>query len=910
MGKSLHATLKELIHAPTFAARESIVDPRRTLAPGRSALPRPSPRREILDDLFRHIERSAQSHGIGWAEWLSISTATLFALDSPGSLAHMHRYAVREPKIALEERVHRACLMREVGLKCIGFIGIPKVINNLAALRAAVEEDRQVADALPTTPRRNLSPAQYDEARTAGRALWDSIYQPKAQRLESVLARSHPDLGHFILQQEYGPLFAPPSSYLPEHAPTPVWEVGRIRTSLVAIAALRAQGGVGPQVTSHVWGLLKARGASEAGAQSAGLDFLTTQEGAQWTIEIVNESTEPKMWSATRQCHVYSGDYMESIHALAQQGDVAKLAALLGSGTAKAMDRDEEGVTPLHWAAINSQHGACRLLIDAGADVNAPGGELKATPLQWCARNGDLPTIQLLLERGGDPLYRDAQGFNVLHLVTHSSSVMPIVYMLQRDEFTGSRIDIVDPEGHTALMWAAYQGDAISVEILLQHGASVDVTDKGSLTPLHWAVVYGNKLCIRRLLAAGASLTARDANDQTPEELAVKLNTIGAFDAALNELGWDHTGKPTRGVIPRPLRRPLTYAIHITGFGLCYAYLNRLPWFLQLPAAAAALVTMHITIAVLCTQTWGRFALQVSDYYQSLLVVSLFWPFILWLRDMVHVTADAWLRNAVLGTFLPLTMILLYVNVNSDPGFCPKPASEEERRQEVIEMAKTGQLNGMMYCVSCMARRPMRSRHCHLCGRCVARGDHHCPWITNCVGVGNHRLFVVMLVTVQISIFSFYSLAYTYFKRTITQEAIDDIDWCPLPRSFCVAARQDGWIVYCTCWIIFAMVWLLILLAVQLLFAARQLTTYEASNLRRHGYMASATSQREQSGLPQNDEPHTCAAHKKPRSGLGCFMQALVGTQISFGAEERAKIRAAEKRNPFNRGMKYNLYGE
>lgn len=27
----------------------------------------------------------------------------------------------------LAERVDRACLMREVGLKCIGFIGIPKV---------------------------------------------------------------------------------------------------------------------------------------------------------------------------------------------------------------------------------------------------------------------------------------------------------------------------------------------------------------------------------------------------------------------------------------------------------------------------------------------------------------------------------------------------------------------------------------------------------------------------------------------------------------------------------------------------------------------------------------------------------------------------------------------------------------
>lgn len=44
--------------------------------------------------------------------------------------------------------------MREVGLKCIGFIGIPKVINQLAALRKAVEEDNELIKSLPKEPRR------------------------------------------------------------------------------------------------------------------------------------------------------------------------------------------------------------------------------------------------------------------------------------------------------------------------------------------------------------------------------------------------------------------------------------------------------------------------------------------------------------------------------------------------------------------------------------------------------------------------------------------------------------------------------------------------------------------------------------------------------------------------------------
>ena len=72
----------------------------------------------------------------------------------------------------------------------------------------------------------------------------------------------------------------------------------------------------------------------------------------------------------------------------------------------------------------------CRYLLDHGAEVDPIGGELKATPLQWAARNGHLYVVHLLLSRGADPNIRDGQGFNTLHLITHSSAVMPLLYMV------------------------------------------------------------------------------------------------------------------------------------------------------------------------------------------------------------------------------------------------------------------------------------------------------------------------------------------------------------------------------------------------------------------------------------------------------------------------------------------------
>ena len=56
------------------------------------------------------------------------------------------------------------------------------------------------------------------------------------------------------------------------------------------------------------------------------------------------------------------------------------------TSTANANDRDGQGITALHWAAINNHVLACKLLLERGADVDARGGDLDATPLQWAAR--------------------------------------------------------------------------------------------------------------------------------------------------------------------------------------------------------------------------------------------------------------------------------------------------------------------------------------------------------------------------------------------------------------------------------------------------------------------------------------------------------------------------------------------
>ena len=58
-----------------------------------------------------------------------------------------------------------------------------------------------------------------------------------------------------------------------------------------------------------------------------------------------------------------------------------------------------------------------------------------------------------------------------------------------------------------------------------------------------------------------------------------------------------------------------------------------------------------------------------------------------------------------------------------DPGYVPKSGSRSHQKTVMEELLELWQFDEQHFCVNCMIRTPLRSKHCRRCKRCVAKHD-------------------------------------------------------------------------------------------------------------------------------------------------------------------------------------------
>lgn len=620
----------------------------------------------------------------------------------------------------------------------------------------------------------------------------------------------------------------------------------------------------------------------------------------------------------------------EDIMQLARVGNIQAMEKLFEKGDFDATFTDDEGITPLHWAAINNQYAMVKFLIEKGADINKKGGESVATPLQWAAQRSNYYTVNLLLQHGADPLISDAQGYNTLHISTFNGNVMLLTLLLHQ----GIPVDVADSYGHSALMWAAYKGFPLCVDLFLRWGASVHETDEQGFTALHWALVKGSAPCVMKLIEYGSDRFAKTTTGKTPQITAQDLNTTGAWHRALKECGYDEDGHPVTpwwpgaSIFLQDKRTFMNRFLFLLPFSLLWIellLLAYLPIFLSLPfALLVGFSYQWMTTQVIEYGPPDMRHLHKTPWLAGIFAGSLFLVGVGWFLTVLPGTfSDHPLLNFAFATSYGLCGYFYATSMVFDPGFVPKMNGIAEQKAVIDELLSLWKFDEANFCVSCMIRTPLRSKHCKRCQRCVAKHDHHCPWINNCVGVNNHRHFFYYLIFLTMGILSFDWLLYDYFSA---MPASSTTECTLLAPKLCQVFNTDPYIILLGIWASLQLTWVSMLLFVQFVQVARAMTTYENMYGINDGTSASHLHNFTSTGAPLDpthpdamgpppsaaDDPlgnRPSHGHKHARGflqqwsrilGVDTFIETATGRGAATGKKQR------KKKNPYSRGYMQN----
>jgi ankyrin repeat protein len=280
----------------------------------------------------------------------------------------------------------------------------------------------------------------------------------------------------------------------------------------------------------------------------------------------------------------------------AMKNDPEAVRALIKQAVDVNMSQGD-GMTALHWAALNANAEIAQMLVQAGANVKAATRLGAYTPLFMAAKSGATPVIDILLKAGANANSPAVDGITPLMMAASADNPEAVRRLIE----AGADVNATETErGQTPLIFAASFNAPDAIQVLLKNGAAIDQKSKplapavrapqgqvqrgqgqqgqqtqqgqrgqqaqqssqaqqdstrsggnprGELTPLMHAAIRGNFNAVRALLEGGAQIDEVSADHST----ALLLATInGSFDVAkyLVERGADVTIPSVEGATP------------------------------------------------------------------------------------------------------------------------------------------------------------------------------------------------------------------------------------------------------------------------------------------------------------------------------------------------------------------------
>ncbi|GMR32526.1 hypothetical protein PMAYCL1PPCAC_02721 [Pristionchus mayeri] len=448
-----------------------------------------------------------------------------------------------------------------------------------------------------------------------------------------------------------------------------------------------------------------------------------------------------------------------------QKGVEEELVHCLKQGI-KPNDVDGDGCSLLHWAAINNHEKVIKRLLSEGADVNILGGILVSAPLHWAARVGNLNACAVLARAGARCDVRDTQGYTPMHLAVQGCFTPIVAYFIHHYDYA---VNVTDNSGMTSAMWCSYRNyDMFPLRLLVRAGADLRIAEslQGN-TALHLACQERNLTAVKELLSGGVDVMATNNQQETPLDIA--RNTRNAKIIKLLESHARRRGSISSSCIKSfQDNQPFVRTLQFLGPSMffCVVFLS---FYWMHPAIALVVL---ILAAILL-----RMKLDIHRITHTLIPIGITVAEALAMLSTWSLSPQLWVPWWAHILFL-LCMATLFGSLIRcalcDAGSIPPSTRPYEEFKQLVDEKRLS-----YFCYTCFVNRPVGSKHCAVCDKCVVNFDHHCPWLNACITRRNHREFLLFVLSVGltslvfagslIAFFSFYlrehpfkELAYNY----------------------------------------------------------------------------------------------------------------------------------------------------
>jgi ankyrin repeat protein len=358
---------------------------------------------------------------------------------------------------------------------------------------------------------------------------------------------------------------------------------------------------------------------------------------------------------------------------------LAVLGVLVALGTltclSVALGAAPEDAAPVAAAAMRKDPAAVRALVKDGKDVNAAQGD-GMTALHWAAMNGDADLTSTLLYAGANVRATTRLGgYTALHLAAQAGEATAIGRLIAG----GANAGTVTATGATPLMLAAASGHADAVKLLLeQAGGDPNAAESANgETALMFAAALDRADAIRELLAHGA--------DAARTSKLVDLTGVSAPEETLQNTIRDAQNAKSASVsgAPRPAAAPAAPA------GRGVAGVTRSFAFNELIGTQGGLTALHFaarqgsarSVAALVEHGANVNAASPGDRVTPLLIAAVNGQYDIAKYLLAH-GADPSLANA--GGVSPLYAVL---NIEWTPRmFYPQPRAQLQQETSYLDL--------------------------------------------------------------------------------------------------------------------------------------------------------------------------------------------------------------------------------